>query len=384
MRKVAVVFNTNQLGGAERSIVEQLNLVSKEVNFTFFIPKLPLSDSNLVNFLKSKDMTSIEYFSYPGFLYKISRKNLHFALFQLILFPLLVFYLFSWHQKFNRFSFFYVNGNKASFPVLAWALLFRRRLTLIWHFRDFPSPKAFRIIGHLVGSFILSDKRIEIKLIANSRAVEKELKKYFPKAPLECLYNLPGNIPVKSSGAIKHIGIASMFAPWKGLHSVLLMIGLYEEELKQMGIEKISFYGDEIYQTSGNHLNYSKQLKKIATKFKVSLVEWPGKKIPEEIFAEIDVLIHPSLDPEPFGRVIIESFKAGVPVISTCLGGSAELIQNKVTGLSWEIHDYHSLYHLLNYLQKNPNAVKEMIKASRESVVRIETGIRNQVIKLFS
>ena len=48
--------------------------------------------------------------------------------------------------------------------------------------------------------------------------------------------------------------------------------------------------------------------------------------------------------PEPFGRVLIESYRSGTPLISTGLGGSGELIDNESSALSFIPYDYYGLY----------------------------------------
>lgn len=51
-----------------------------------------------------------------------------------------------------------------------------------------------------------------------------------------------------------------------------------------------------------------------------------------DALAQIDLLIHCSIKPEPFGRVIIEGMAAGVPVIGACDGGVPEIITQGVNG----------------------------------------------------
>jgi len=53
---------------------------------------------------------------------------------------------------------------------------------------------------------------------------------------------------------------------------------------------------------------------------------------PEEFLPQIDVLAVPSLFREPFGRVVIEAFAHGVPVIGARSGGIPETIQPGVNG----------------------------------------------------
>jgi glycosyltransferase involved in cell wall biosynthesis len=45
-----------------------------------------------------------------------------------------------------------------------------------------------------------------------------------------------------------------------------------------------------------------------------------------------DLLVHPARQ-EPFGRVLLEAAAAGLPVVATDVGGTAELIRNEVDGL---------------------------------------------------
>lgn len=52
-----------------------------------------------------------------------------------------------------------------------------------------------------------------------------------------------------------------------------------------------------------------------------------------EIMRSSDVVVCPSSDPEPFGRVIIESMGVGTPVIATNAGGAKDIIDDGVNGL---------------------------------------------------
>ncbi len=53
----------------------------------------------------------------------------------------------------------------------------------------------------------------------------------------------------------------------------------------------------------------------------------------EEIMRSSDVVVCPSSEPEPFGRVIIESMGVGTPVIATDAGGAPDIIDDGVNGL---------------------------------------------------
>lgn len=59
-------------------------------------------------------------------------------------------------------------------------------------------------------------------------------------------------------------------------------------------------------------------------------------KNPRDVFAAFDITVVPSVLPEPFGRVVMESMAAGTPVVGSRCGGIPEQIEDGVTGLLFE------------------------------------------------
>jgi glycosyltransferase involved in cell wall biosynthesis len=53
----------------------------------------------------------------------------------------------------------------------------------------------------------------------------------------------------------------------------------------------------------------------------------------KELFRKSDVLVAPSVIPEPFGIVIIEAFTQGLPVITSKTGAFSEIVREGETGL---------------------------------------------------
>ena len=166
------------------------------------------------------------------------------------------------------------------------------------------------------------------------------------------IYN-PSGLPAKNieKKMIKTIGFASMLAPWKGIHEIILWAKMYERDLMDLGIEGINIYGADIYATQGNHVGYADQLTGLIKKLNPQLISLKGAKSPQQIFSEIDCLVHYSLEAEPFGRVLIEAFHNGIPAISTCLGGASELVEERETGLVAIKYDLNGLM----------NAIKSMV-----------------------
>lgn len=74
----------------------------------------------------------------------------------------------------------------------------------------------------------------------------------------------------------------------------------------------------------------------LRAKYGVQAIEFLGHTSPAALFSEIDVLVVPSLLRESFGRVVIEAFAHGIPVIGSDRGGIPELIEEGRTGFLFD------------------------------------------------
>jgi glycosyltransferase involved in cell wall biosynthesis len=61
-------------------------------------------------------------------------------------------------------------------------------------------------------------------------------------------------------------------------------------------------------------------------------IKFVGRLTPEEFFAQIDVAVVPSIIDEALGRVILEAYAYGKPVIASNRGGIPEIVSNGRTG----------------------------------------------------
>jgi glycosyltransferase involved in cell wall biosynthesis len=46
----------------------------------------------------------------------------------------------------------------------------------------------------------------------------------------------------------------------------------------------------------------------------------------------VDVMVHPSIDPEPFGRTLVEAMLIGVPVVATEAGAAPDILEHGRAG----------------------------------------------------
>ena len=84
----------------------------------------------------------------------------------------------------------------------------------------------------------------------------------------------------------------------------------------------------------------------------------------------MDVMVHASIAPEPFGRVIIEGMAAGAVVIGTDAGAVAEIIQDGVTGFLVPPNDPESMAQRLAYVIDRPRQRDVWRQAARRTVER--------------
>lgn len=61
-------------------------------------------------------------------------------------------------------------------------------------------------------------------------------------------------------------------------------------------------------------------------------ISYLGFVEPGELFSQIDVLVVPSAWPEPFGRIVVEAYLHGIPVLAASSGGLPELVVQGKTG----------------------------------------------------
>lgn len=120
---------------------------------------------------------------------------------------------------------------------------------------------------------------------------------------IDNLISFNKNVPIR-------FGYLGRISPEKGVDSLLKAARI----IKNMEFEIL---------IAGKITDESLRLSKEAEDLPVKFV---GFVNPIDFLAEIDVLVVPSLWPEPFGRTVVESYEMGVPVLGSRAGAIPELI----------------------------------------------------------
>jgi glycosyltransferase involved in cell wall biosynthesis len=231
----------------------------------------------------------------------------------------------------------YANSQKA-FVVAALAAQIRRR-PLLWHLRDVLSPEHFspRNIRLVVGlanwcatrvianseataaAFIAAGGR-EDKVIVVPSGVDPSA---FRAAAQEDPAQLRRALGVSDSAPLV-VGLFGRVAPWKGQHVAI-------QAMARLPGATLLIVGAPLF----GEVAYAEELPRLVERLgladRVKLLGF-REDIPS-LMRAVDVVVHTSLAPEPFGRVLVEAMLTERPVIAADAGGAREIVHDGVTGL---------------------------------------------------
>jgi glycosyltransferase involved in cell wall biosynthesis len=156
------------------------------------------------------------------------------------------------------------------------------------------------------------------------------------------------------------VGMIGRLAPWKGQDIFLNAFAMAFPHGQHHGvIVGESLFGED---------EYGESLITLARELGIDTrVEFRGFRddVDGEL-ARMDIAVHASILPEPFGRVVVEAMAAAVPVIAANAGGPAEIISAGVDGLLYPPGDIEALADGLRRLAHDPGLRERLRTAGRE------------------
>lgn len=162
-------------------------------------------------------------------------------------------------------------------------------------------------------------------------------------------------------GSVPCVGVFSRLTPWKGQHILL-------EALTQLPDVHALIVGDALF--DGDQ-EYAQSLRdRVAEAALQDRVHFLGFRsdVPA-LMKAVDVVVHTSTAPEPFGRVIVEGLLAQRPVVATRAGGATEIIDSGVNGYLVDPRNAGQLVSALERLFDNPAASRDLATAGQRMVV---------------
>ena len=141
------------------------------------------------------------------------------------------------------------------------------------------------------------------------------------RAEMNARHGLPPDSPV--------IGIMARFDPWKGIDVALRAAAPLLRARPELRFLVVGGQYRHFHPEYGALLRALVESEGIGTQ-----VIFAGFQMDVRPYlSRMTVLVHASLQPEPFGLTIIEAMASGVPVVAARGGGAAEIVEQGVDGL---------------------------------------------------
>jgi glycosyltransferase involved in cell wall biosynthesis len=259
---------------------------------------------------------------------------------------------------------------------LAAAAASTRPAALVWHLHDYVSPRRFsaRLLR-------LASRHASIA-VANSVSVAEDaqavlgprvrvvpvhngidLNRFTPAGPRHDLDALAGLEPAPPTAV--RVGLLGAFGRWKGHKTFLNALARLPKTLDVRGY----VIGGPVYQTDGSQFTIE-ELRQFASALGLSgRVGFTGfVDSPERALRALDIVVHASTEPEPFGLVIVEALAAARAAVVSAAGGALEIVTPDVNALTHMPGDPDSLAEAIARLAADPDARVRLGRAGRAMV----------------
>ena len=221
-------------------------------------------------------------------------------------------------------------------------VLARTRAPVVWHLHDYLGPRpmtsrllrwhAARPAAVIANSASVADD-VRAALGHGVRVVPIyngiDLDRFSPhgdRLDLDALSGLP-----PAGDDVVRVGLLGTFGRWKGHATFLQALARVPRTLPVRGY----VIGGALYQTDASQYSRAELAALAASLGLADRVGFTGVvDRPEAALRALDVVVHASTEPEPFGLVIVEAMACGRAVIVSDAGGAAEIITPDVDALA--------------------------------------------------
>ncbi len=264
----------------------------------------------------------------------------------------------------RRFDVLFLNTQKALVLGALGKRLHRR--PVIWHLHDILTRDHFGgvqlaivkwLVRHAVDQVVATSRASADSLIALTGMPSAKIlvvhngidASEFSKVDADDMQSLR-----RSLGLPEKVWMAGLFgrlAPWKGQHIALAAVArLPDVHLVLVGSDLFGEYA------------YAQGLRSLAQQLGVAdRVHFAGFRdaMPTWMKA-MDVILHTSTEPEPFGRVIIEGMASARPVIAAAAGGVTEILRHRKNGWLVKPGDVTGFVDAIETLRAAPELAKRI------------------------
>jgi glycosyltransferase involved in cell wall biosynthesis len=256
---------------------------------------------------------------------------------------------------------------------LAGALVLPRGTRLVWHAHDYLSvrPLMVRVLRPLarrvsavvaISRSVAHDVRrvcgpaLRIEVVRNAVDLTR-FSPHGPQAPLDALARMP-----PAPGGTLRVGLVATMGLWKGHEVFLRALALLPPAAAVRGY----VVGGRIYATAGSEVDPDALRRTAAELGMGGRVGFTGfVDDPAAAMRALDVVVHASTQPEPFGLVIAEAMACARPVVVSAAGGAGEIVRDGVDALAVAPGDSAALAEALGRLAADPGLRARLGAAGR-------------------
>jgi glycosyltransferase involved in cell wall biosynthesis len=264
----------------------------------------------------------------------------------------------------------------------AWAA--PKATPVVWHFHDFTSGRRLtsRLLRHSAGRCAA--------VIANSRSVAQDAKyicgegisvypvwnavdlvRFAPTGPRLDLDALAQMSPADKN--VVRVGLVATFARWKGHETFLQALTLVPASVPIRGY----IIGGAVYDTVGSQVALRELRERVEALGLGARVGFTGFIADSsDAMRSLDIVVHASTDPEPFGLVIAEAMACGRAVVASRGGGAIELTDAWADSVTHIPGDARGLADRIQKLAADPALRARLGASGRETAERCFTRSR--------
>jgi glycosyltransferase involved in cell wall biosynthesis len=248
---------------------------------------------------------------------------------------------------------------------------------LVWHMHEYVGDRA------LTRSLLGAHAGRADAIVANSKSVANDIARALPKAARpQVIYNavdlttfvpdgVAENLDARAGWAapaspVVRVGLIGTFARWKGQDVFLEAIAALPRDLPL----RAYIIGDPVYTTAGSQYDRD-ELKQLADSLGVQdRVGFTGFLPAAPAMRALDIVVHASTRPEPFGLVIAEAMACARAVITSASGGARELVVAETDALTHSPGDVDQLANQIARLARDAELRGRLGRCARVSALQ--------------
>lgn len=254
-----------------------------------------------------------------------------------------------------------------------------RKVPVVWHLHDYVGTRlvmarvlrwsARRPVAAVgVSRSVAADaarvlgSQVPVRTITNAIDLERFAPGAGDGARLDAMAGLPAAPP----GTVR-VGLVATFARWKGHETFLEAAARVPHDLP------CRFYvvGGPIYRSLGSQYTIEELRSRAEALGLGERLGFAGYQAdPAQALRSLDVVVHASTRPEPFGRVIVEAMACGRAVIAAPIGGAAELFEHERSALGCPPGEPEALASAMARLATDPELRHRLGAAGRQAALQ--------------